>query len=410
MPSLEVDLYGTRVGRLVGASWRDFDFVADEAGWQRFGVGSTVLSESVPLVPRPPRGKAGRRRNFFDELLPEGSARQRLADRAGVAPFDTLGLLAAYGRDAAGAVTIWDAEAVGGSEPPRARPLTNTQVGDLLRDVAEFPLGNAPRLGKASLAGVQDKVLLARVDGGWAQCLHGYPSTHILKPESRPYTDMVFNEEYVARIGRAMGLVPYATEIEAFDGTDALVIERYDRDPSMDGGRLHQEDFNQVLGAAGVEKYQEHGGKVSLARVASVVASTQGSPGLQQLLALVTLSVAVGNLDLHAKNIALLHPPTGPALVAPAYDVVPLAHYPGVDGRMAMAVNDVYEFERIAGDDVVAEAERWGMKASAAVDVMRSVRDVIIDVASAEEPHARATPELAGTIAARAQRLRLINA
>lgn len=47
----------------------------------------------------------------------------------------------------------------------------------------------------ASLAGVQDKVLLARVDEGWAQCLYGYASTHILKSVSRPHLDMIFNEE-----------------------------------------------------------------------------------------------------------------------------------------------------------------------------------------------------------------------
>ena len=55
MPSLEVRLYETHVGDLVGDSWRDVDFVAMGAAIDRFGVGSTVLSESVPLVPRQPR-------------------------------------------------------------------------------------------------------------------------------------------------------------------------------------------------------------------------------------------------------------------------------------------------------------------------------------------------------------------
>lgn len=102
MPDLEVHLYETHVGDLVGNTWRDFDFVAARSAIERFGVGSTVLSESVPLVPQQARGKAARRRAFFDELLPEGAARQRLAERARVAAPDTLGLLAAYGRDVAG--------------------------------------------------------------------------------------------------------------------------------------------------------------------------------------------------------------------------------------------------------------------------------------------------------------------
>ena len=405
MPSLEVHLYGTNLGDLVGETWRDFDFVASKESVETFGVGSTVLSESVPLVPRQPRGKAARRRVFFDELLPEGQARQRLADRARVTSTDTLGLLAAYGRDVAGAVQVIDPSAADVTEAPRARALKTTDVADLLDDVAGFPLGNAPMSGKASLAGVQEKVLLARVGARWAQCLYGYASTHILKPVSRPHSDMIYNEEYASRLARALGLAPYATWIESFEGTDALVIERYDRDDAVPGGRLHQEDFNQVLGASGAQKYQEHGGKVSLARIASVLSATQGREGVEQLLTLVTLAVAVGNLDMHAKNISLLHPPDGSARLAPAYDMVPLTHYPGIDGRMAMSINDLYEHSRIGLGDLVTEAARWGVGHARAEVVVAQALATIRATVQAETPHIRATPGLADQIRTRTNEL-----
>lgn len=405
MPRLEVHLYGTHIGDLVGESWRDFDFAATTQAVERFGVGSTVLSESVPLVPRQPRGKAARRRVFFDELLPEGAARQRLADRARVTPTDTLGLLAAYGRDVAGAVQVIEPSAGDAADAPRARALSTADIVDLLDDVAAFPLGNAPMSGKASLAGVQEKVLLAKVGGRWAQCLYGYPSTHILKPVARPHTDMIYNEEYASRIARALGLAPYATWIETFEGTDALVIERYDRDDAIPGHRLHQEDFNQALGASGAEKYQEHGGKVSLGRVAAVTVNAQGRQGLEQLLTLVTLSVAVGNLDMHAKNISLLHPADGSSRLAPAYDVVPLTHYAGIDGRMAMAINDVYEHSRIRRSDLIAEAGRWGMGAVRAGDVVDATVEAIRSTVQHEAPHARAVPGLPDLIDSLAARI-----
>ena len=407
MPSLEVHLYQTHVGDLVGNSWRDFDFVAMGAAIDRFGVGSTVLSESVPLVPRQPRGKAARRRMFFDELLPEGAARQRLADRARVTPMDTLGLLAAYGRDVAGAVQVFDPTAADAADPPRARALSTADIVDLLDDVAAFPLANAPMSGKSSLAGVQEKVLLARVGDRWAQCLYGYPSTHILKPVARSHSDMIYNEEYASRLARALGLAPYATWIETFEGTDALVIERYDRDDEIPGRRLHQEDFNQALGASGAEKYQEHSGKVSLGRVASVVASSEGIAGLERLLTLVTLAVAVGNLDMHAKNISLLHPPEGPARLAPAYDVAPLTHYPGIDGRMAMAINEVYEHSRIRRNDLIAEAGRWGLGAGRAEEVIDQAVKVVRSTVEHESPHARAVPGLPALIDSLAVRIGL---
>lgn len=169
-------------------------------------------------MPRQPRGKAARRRVFFDGLLPEAAARQRLADLARVSTTDTLGLLTACGRDVAGALQVIDPMAAHADHAPRARVLSTSGVSDLLDDVAAFPLGNAPMTGKASLAGVREKVLLARVGDRWAQCLNGHSSTHILKPVARPHPDMIFNEEYASRIARALGLAPYATWIESFEG------------------------------------------------------------------------------------------------------------------------------------------------------------------------------------------------
>jgi serine/threonine-protein kinase HipA len=52
MPRLEVHMYGIHIGDLIGDSWRTFDFAATTEAVDRFGVGSTVLSESAPLVPR----------------------------------------------------------------------------------------------------------------------------------------------------------------------------------------------------------------------------------------------------------------------------------------------------------------------------------------------------------------------
>lgn len=49
----EVRLYGMTVGHLVGASWRDFDVRITDEAIERFGIGSTILSQSIPLVPQP---------------------------------------------------------------------------------------------------------------------------------------------------------------------------------------------------------------------------------------------------------------------------------------------------------------------------------------------------------------------
>jgi hypothetical protein len=107
--------------------------------------------------------------------------------------------------------------------------------------------------------------------------------------------------------------------------------------PDAPQGRIHQEDFNQALGATGNQKYQKYGSKVSLARIARVFTATGDSRSLERLFKLIVVSVAVGNLDMHAKNISLLHRPDGSITLSPAYDVVPQAHQPN-DGEVALAV------------------------------------------------------------------------
>ncbi|MBE9939600.1 type II toxin-antitoxin system HipA family toxin [Cellulosimicrobium cellulans] len=391
MADLRVELYGRLVGHLVGTSSRTFDFRTDRFVLAHWAPGSTVLSESVPLSLVENRARAARRRNYFAELLPEGRVLSDLAARARLRETDVVGLLARYGRDVAGAVELYDPDAPGEPRTPRATPLTDEQVGALLRDTRGMPLGNSPYSGKSSLAGVQDKIVLALVDDVWHQVHDGYPSTHILKPHSTANSTIIYDEEYATRIAARLGLTHGTPRLHEFDGRTALVIERFDRSPDAPRGRLHQEDMNQALGARGDEKYQEIGGKVSLVRIAQVLRRAAGPTAVDQLLRYVTLAVAMGNLDMHAKNVSMLHLPDGSARVAPMYDVVPLRHQP-TDGRLALAVNGVYVHSAVTARDLVTEGEAWGSRAAS--DVVRSTLDDVASVVASETPDSRAQPGL----------------
>jgi len=391
MGDLRVELYGRLVGHLVGTGSRTFDFRTERSVLQHWPPGSTVLSEAVPLSLVENRARAARRRNYFAELLPEGRVLSDLASRARVAESDVVGLLARFGRDVAGAVELYDPDAPGEPRTPRATPLTDEQVGALLRDTRGMPLGNSPFGGKSSLAGVQDKIVLALADGGWQQVHDGYPSTHILKPDSALNPTIIYDEEYASRIASRLGLTHRTPQLRDFDGRAALVIERYDRTPDAPRGRLHQEDMNQALGARGDEKYQEIGGKVSLVRIAQVLRRAAGPTAVEQLLRYVTLSVAVGNLDMHAKNVSMLHLPDGTAKIAPMYDVVPLRHQP-TDGRLALAVDGTYVHSTLTAEDMVAEGASWGVPSAEAV--VRATLAAVLEVAGAEMPDPRAHPGL----------------
>ena len=395
MADLIVELYGTRAGVLAG-TWRTFDFLPDAAAVTRFGLDSPILSVAIPLTAVATRSRKERRQNFFRELLPEGRMLTRLAQLAGLAEQDVIGLLRAYGRDVAGALQIRDPDVPGEPRQPALELLTIAGVASMLKHVQGNPLGNKPPGGKTSLAGVQDKIVLARTQDGWNRVIDGWPSTHILKPESRDYPTSIYDEEFGARFARSVRLTSFPTWIEKFTGVPAVVIERYDRSPDAPEGRVHQEDFNQVLGAAGNQKYQKYGGKVSLERIAQVLSATGDRDGLERLFKLVALSAAVGNLDMHAKNISLLHRPDGSITLSPAYDVVPQAHQPN-DGEVALAIGGEYRHAALTMSHLVAEGRAWGLIGAA--ELAEETVTLVLRLASTETPHERAHPGLAQDIA-----------
>lgn len=395
MGDLVVELYGERVGTLKG-TWRTFDFIPEPQAVRRFGLDSPILSVAIPLAVVPTRARKERRQAFFHELLPEGNMLTRMAQEAGLQEQDVIGMLRTYGRDIAGALQIWDPDVPGEPKQPAIEPLTSSDVSGLLAHVGDNPLGNKPVGGKTSLAGVQDKIVLVRTGDGWARAIDGYPSTHILKPASREHPTTIYDEEFGARIARRVGLLDYATWIGSFVETPALVVERYDRSVGAPEGRIHQEDFSQVLGAVGIQKYQRFGGRVSLERVATVLTSLGERASTVRLLRLVVVSTAVGNLDLHAKNLSILHPPDGSLELAPAYDVVPQAHQQN-DGEMGLAIDREYRHRELTRAHLVAEGRQWGLRDAEAI-VEETLSDVLTAVAS-EVPDPRAHSSLTDDIA-----------
>ncbi|EPR77534.1 HipA protein [Leifsonia rubra CMS 76R] len=390
MVELAVELYGQRIGVIAGDNYRSFDIAVDRSTIATFGANSRVLSMAVPLALEPKRGLAKRRRNYFAGLLPEGTQLQSMARNAQLNEFDVLGLLARYGRDVAGAIQIWDLNDPSEPRTPKAVAVTDTEVRRLLSDLAGQPLGNARRGGKTSLPGVQPKIVLAHTATGWARVEDGYPSTHILKPVVEKYPTMIFDEEYGSRFVRALKLAEFGCTLQQFDGTEALVIERYDRSPTAPGGRIHQEDLAQALGVPTIEKYEKYGA-VTLERISRLLAETDERNPWLTLAKMLTLSVAVGNLDMHAKNISLLHPVDGTVTIAPLYDVVPQTQY-DTDGEFAFRVNGKLDHASITKADIVDEVTKWGT--GRAETIVNETLEMVREVATTETPHASAEPSL----------------
>jgi serine/threonine-protein kinase HipA len=383
-PPLHVWLYGTRVAVLTSTRPGEVicRYTADAV--DRWDLNTAVLSCSLPLT-RTARRDAGR---YFRGLLPEGTALLALASAAGVPTFDTFGMLARFGRDVAGALVIADSEG-----EPRAGHAELYPRGALdaeVADLEENPLALHDD-SELSLAGLQNKMLLVATPQGWARPVSGYPSTHILKVEDRRYPGLVSKEAAALHLARTLGLTTVTATVETFAGLPCIIVSRFDRAVGSPGEagvvgstRIHQEDSCQALGrdadaARGRGKY-EGGGGPSFADVAELLTTFADDPRreLLRLLAVATFTVAIGNADAHGKNLALLHTSPGVVELAPLYDTVPTMLWPQLRADAAMTINGVTRLDRVTGDDLVEEAARWRLPATAARDVVSATIEQLV--------------------------------
>lgn len=374
---------------------------------QVFEGGTPILSLDLPVTTE--SYPNGRTRAFLDGLLPEGQPRLALAADLNLPAGDVFGLLTALGRDCAGALVIQDAELPPPAIPSTATaaPLDKDELADLVVNLRSAPLG-VGRGVRLSLAGVQEKLLLTRMpDGNWGRPVDGTPSTHILKPEIGRYANTVENEAFCMRVARSLGLDVANVETIPVDDRSVLVVERYDRVISADGSvrRIHQEDFCQALGMPSDRKYQEDGGP-ALATIVRVLQNVADNDAPEMFLRALTLNVALGNCDAHAKNFSLLHTTSGALQLAPLYDLMATRLYP-VDDRLAMYVDMVQKADRVTAERIVNEATAWGMRRDQAQDIVLDLLDRTPSAIVAAADQTAGVPEaLVELVSARTERLR----
>ncbi len=372
--ALDAYLYATHVARVTGGDRLELAFTREAL--DRWGFGSPVLSALLPLSAQVSAQQSVRGRVWLQGLLPEGRARARMAERAGVEPDDLLGFLGAYGRDTTGAVILVPA----GTDPARSghppELVDDERVGQMLDDAAVH--GAADQL--TSIQGLETKVVLTWTDRGFALPTPTSPSTHIVKlsrPVGSRTADLIDTECAALDLARRVGLGDVEAHIADFAGRRALVVRRYDRIHTPDGAqRIHQEDTAQALGldTSDLNRKFQHGRRFpSLQAIAAVLDKVGADPG--GLLELTTFNLALGNTDAHAKNISVLHRPDGSVTLAPAYDVAMHAHYEHAEHRFAMDVAGHRTMTELTGQDLVTEATSWGLSTIRATRLVAATLD-----------------------------------
>lgn len=266
----------------------------------------------------------GRLPAFFQNLLPEGVLRSHIALERRCDEDDHFEILAACGADLPGNIYAIPTHDLGLT----ARLVT--QYNDALEvSVIDDPLDDG-----VSLSGMQPKLALISNGGRFVAARH-LSGVHVIgKLPTAAYDLLPQVENLSLDLARAAGASVCRASLQPLSSIIAdhryvlgnsdkfLAVERFDRDQP---GRLHAEDFAQVMSIDPQKKYSG-GSYADIARILLAVHGL-GEPAVNELLRRIAIAELLGNFDFHLKNIGLLHYADGHIEMSPAYDIVAYCVY-----------------------------------------------------------------------------------
>lgn len=338
--TLDVYLRGTPAGALVQSADASLSFTYLEAYLQ--STDARIISVAMPLASTVYPNEVAR--PFFSGLLPDESARVRLARALGVSDTNAFGMLEIIGGDCAGALAMYPHAQKITQNNTDDEVLSEAQLGNLLQELRGNPLLASRVDVRLSLAGAQDKIAVNVRNNSVVLVKNGSPTTHILKPAIQGLKGTAQNEVFCMMLAKRLGFKVADVRFASAKGTDFILVERFDRVVGEHGDvqRLHQEDFCQAMSVPPELKYEDEGGP-GIQQSVDLIQRVSAQPAADRLmfLKMQIFHFLVGNADAHAKNFALLHPlaPGAPSL-APLYDVVCTAAYPALTKRIAMSIGE----------------------------------------------------------------------
>jgi serine/threonine-protein kinase HipA len=358
MRSLAVWMNGERVGTWTLPARGGQEFRYDDT-WLRSSQ-FRPLSLSLPAGLGAPALPGRAVESWFDNLLPDSDAiRRRAQTRFQAASTGAFDLLAAIGRDCAGAVQLLPPDQEpSGIDRIEARPLSEQEIGGRLRGITASPGPGSPGAAsdelRLSVAGAQEKTAFLWHNGQWCLPLGSTPTTHLFKlpmgiigEGQIDFTTSVENEWLCSRILNAFGLPVAPTEMASFDGQRCLIVERFDRKLHASGAywlRLPTEDCCQATATPAAHKYETNGGPGMVA-IAELLAQSSERTDLSMFFKAQVLFWMLRAIDGHAKNFSLFLNPGGRFQLTPLYDVLSAwpvigrraGQWPQQQLRMAMA-------------------------------------------------------------------------
>lgn len=262
---------------------------------------------------------------YFQNLLPEGHNRERLAKERKCGTDDEFDLLAAAGHDLMGAVEVEPVPAKEGV-PESVRSWHTTIGKDVLEPgFVEYPVEDA-----AAIPGVVTKFSAVQDGRRYIIKRHGAPGSYILKLPTLTHPELAENEATGFALLRALKINCAEASIIAREDAELpdvipfshlLAVKRFDRGPN--GARIHMEEFAQILQFAPKHKYG-YDLIDDYSSILNVLENLSDQPAIDtvEFVRRFVAFILMGNTDAHLKNWAVIYPDGRNPRLSPAYDPV----------------------------------------------------------------------------------------
>lgn len=314
--------------------------------------------------------------SFFSNLLPEGDFREYISKSLNVKDANEFALFKALSADCPGNIIV---KSETENSIPEINHESNNATHKLDRNVFRF-----------SLAGVQLKFSALFKDGRYTLRHLKQAGNVIIKMPSAFYPCLPENEYSMMRLAQSIGIhipeirlisiseIPNLAHFQHLKDKIVYTINRFDRTP--EGGRIHCEDFAQVIGARPAAKYDA----TNYDTIARIIKETfkDGLNQLEQFLMRLYVNILLGNTDAHLKNWTVCYPDGKTPELAPAYDIVSTLEYIPSNVEQALNMAKTKKFYEIDKQVLIKFANR--------IDVdekfVLNIADQMVERANSEWP------------------------
>lgn len=331
-------------------------------------------------------------RPYLFGLLPDNLETRRAIGREhGISGNNPFALLSVIGFDCPGAVQFCAEEQLGDllNREVTYKKISIEDIGARLKSLSDSSDESWQTTQEHwSLGGQQSKIALAQFGEDWYECDGAAATTHILKPGIKGLFHQALNEHFCLELAASCGIPAAKSAYMSFDGINAIVIERFDREivEPFEVLRFHQEDFCQALGVAPDHKYTTDDGPS--ARDIMMLLAKCANPLATQIdfAAELFFNYLIGAPDAHAKNYSIFLGLNKDIRLTPLYDVASGLPYAlkTASGRSkewtaAMGIGGENRFGRVSKANIERFAESFVSDPELMINLVANLANKILD-------------------------------